>query len=266
MIQTLSDGEGFMFQPPLIKQLSKHIVSSVMLSLLILFSTAHAKPLSSFEAQFEVEALGLTLGKAKHRMQCQANTCTLTSHAKPSGFAAAFFKDSSIETIQLKQDETTLSWLSYHKLGISYKDGNKREKETNVKLVTDSNEEDGSATVISPEKNKTWPAQSKQFDLMSIAYAIQHAKLNAQSLHDFTLQDTNFQDKLTLASTNENDFITLDFADDDVDAVKYRFTSKHAEIELWLLPNYDFFPGKIRIVNKEDKTITLSLAEPPKTL
>lgn len=222
--------------------------------------SVYSAELPNFKAEFNVQALGLNLGQAKHSMQCVAGNCILKSDAKPSGLAAAFFKDSSHETIQLKQTHDTLSWQSYHKLGISYKDGKSKEKITNLKLDSVQDK------VIYPEKNREWPMQPQLFDVMSIAYAIQHAKLNNASLQNFTLQDTNFQDKLVLRSTNQHDFVDLDFADDNLDAVKYHFTSQHAEIELWLLPKYNYFPGKIRILNKDEKTITLSLAEPPKLL
>ncbi|BCN93674.1 hypothetical protein THMIRHAM_14590 [Thiomicrorhabdus immobilis] len=234
---------------------------ALLSALPLLFSpSAYSAELPNFKAEFNVQALGLNLGQAKHSMQCTAGNCTLKSDAKPSGLAAAFFKDSSHETIQLKQTQDTLSWQSYHKLGISYKDGKSKEKVTNLKLDPKQNK------VIYPEKNREWPMQPQLFDVMSIAYAIQHAKLNNASLQNFTLQDTNFQDKLVLKSTNQHDFVGLDFADNNLDAVKYHFTSQHAEIELWLLPKYNYFPGKIRILNKDEKTITLSLAEPPKLL
>ena len=220
----------------------------------------YAAKLSNFKAVFDVEAVGLTLGQAKHSMQCKDSICTLKSDAKPSGFAAVFFKDSSHETITLHQTENTLKWQSYHKLGISYKNDIAKEKTMNLKLDKAENK------VIYPEKKREWPMQPQLFDVMSIAYAIQHAQLNNLPMNNFTLQDNNFQDKLTLKSTNNSDYLGFEFADNDLEAVKYYFTSKHAEIELWLLPKYNSFPGKIRVVNKDEKTITLSLAEPPKTL
>ena len=232
---------------------------SVLLYLL-LTQPLHAAKLSNFKAVFDVETAGIILGQAKHSMQCHNSTCTLKSDAKPSGFAAVFFKDSSHETITLKQTENTLTWQSYHKLSISYKNDIAKEKTINLKLIAAENK------VIYSEKKHEWPMQSQLFDVMSMAYAIQHAQLNNLPMNKFTLQDSNFQDKLTLKSTNTSALIGFEFADSDLDAVKYRFTSQHAEIELWLLPKYNYFPGKIRVINKDEKTITLSLAEPPKTL
>jgi len=240
--------------------LAKAISTTLIATSFILLQPVNAAELSNFKAVFNVEAIGLTLGQAKHSMDCQESTCTLKSVAKPSGFAAAFFKDTSHETIKLQQNDTMFTWQSYSKLGVSYKDGKAKEKTLNLQLNVEQNK------VICPEKKREWPMQPQLFDVMSISYAIQHAKLNNLPLTNFTLQDSNFQDKLQLKSTNNRDFLDFDFEDNDLDAVKYHFTSKHAEIELWLLPKYDYFPGKIRVVNKEEKTITLSLAEPPKTL
>ena len=238
----------------------KHAFYSAILLGLFSINPSYSAELSDFKATYDVDALGLTLGQAKHQFTCQNSNCVLKSDAKPSGFAAAFFKDSSHETIHLKQTKDNLTWQSYHKLGISYKDDKAKEKHQNFVFNADKN------SVVYPEKAREWPMQPKLFDSISIAYAIQHAVINQQPIDSFTLQDGNFQDKLNLKSTDKHNFVALDFADDNIDAVKYRFTSQHVEIELWLLPKYNYFPGKIRIVNKEEKTITLTLAEPPKFL
>lgn len=254
-INTFSFGDNLMCKTAF----KLFLLSSLVFIGVLNSQTAFSAQLSNFNAKFEVEALGLTLGQAKHSLRCQQQNCTLVSSAKPSGFAAAFFKDSSTETIQLIQNQDKLLWQSYHKLGLTEKNGQTQKK--NVNLNIDKNNQ-----VVCLEKNTQWPVKPKMFDLMSIAYAIQHAQLNQQSLTNFVLVDSNFQDELILKSQNKNDFLEFEFSDNQLDAVKYHFISQHAEIELWLLPNYNYFPGKIRIINREDKTITLSLAEPPKTL
>ena len=164
-------------------------LNAVVFLCLSLTQPLYAAKLPNFNAVFDVEAAGLTLGQAKHSMQCKDSICTLKSDAKPSGLAAVFFKDSSHETITLHQTENTLNWQSYHKLGISYKNDIAKEKATNLKLVTEENK------VVYPEKNREWPMQPQLFDVMSIAYAIQHAQLNNLPMNNFTLQDSNFQDK-----------------------------------------------------------------------
>lgn len=240
------------------KTLSK-VFCSVALTLAISPASVYAEPLKNFKAAFEVEAFGMSLGLAKQEMQCNQGLCTLTSKAKPSGFAAMLSSDSSVETIKLKQQQNQLNWLSYHKLGISEKNGKKKTKEQTLEQSPDSVK-----YIKNGQLQKQWPAKAKSFDSISLAYAIQHAKINNQSLDGFVLQDTKFQDVLTISQTQKLVKIPLAKTDKSVMAEKYQISSKNVKMDLWLLPNYQYFPGKIRIVNQQDKTITLSLAEPPK--
>ena len=231
--------------------------AGLLLCALLIVPPAYAERLGDFKARFSVEAMGMTLGQAKHRFHCDGENCTLTSEAKPSGLAALFFSDSSFETVQLKQSENRLQWLKYHKIGFSEKEGENQEKHTT--LSVDSSHE----KIVYHEKSRHWDYQAKAFDSLSLAYAIQHAHLNGLSMDDFILQDNNYQDTLTLKSVNRDAVLALSFAESDLDAVKYHFTSEHTDIELWLLPELSGFPGKIRVLNDNDKTITFSLAEPP---
>lgn len=238
-------------------------VSSLMLGLffvaLMLFQQqVLAQDIKDFQAKFHVEAMSMNLGIAKHKWQCKQENCFLISDAKPSGLAALFFSDSSLETVSFKQSENQLLWQGYRKVGFSEKNGEKVQKITELKLNQDK--------VVCPQKSKQWPAKEKMFDALSIGYAIWHAKLNQQSLDGFVLIDPNFQTELKLQATNSNAVIALDFGEDNMDAVKYHFVSPKADIELWLLPEFNYFPGKVRIKNQENKTLTLSLAEPPKPL
>ncbi len=222
---------------------------------------AFAEKIPDFKASFEVEAMGMSLGKAKHQLRCQDSDCTLTNQAKPEGFAAMLSSDSSIERVKLKQTENGLFWLSYHKTGYSKKNGQERKKVS----ILEKSHTDNKVTFFRNQKKKSeWPIQNKLFDTVSLAYAFQHAYLNQNPLDQFVLQDTNFQDKLEL-KTQKNDSIDLGFAD-RINAVKYRLVSQNVQIELWLIPEYNYFPGRMRIVNQNDKTITLSLVKPPKIL
>ncbi|MCF6345577.1 MAG: DUF3108 domain-containing protein [Thiomicrorhabdus sp.] len=226
-------------------------------------STSLAATLPNFTSSYYVNAFGVELGKATHQFNCQQENCTLVSRAKPTGLAAMLFSDSSIETIQLKQTKDTLSWLSYHKLGTSKKDGKKVQKHTTLKLDSENDQ------VVFVEKNRTWPIQPNTFDIMSIPYAIQYFKLNNQTLESFELhiQDSNFQEKLTFKAIDQPDQLKFKFSNKYFKALKYVFESQQSKVELWLLPEHQYFPGKIRLINKkEDKTITLNLAELPKIL
>ncbi|VAW45773.1 hypothetical protein MNBD_GAMMA03-435 [hydrothermal vent metagenome] len=226
-------------------------------------TTSLATTLPNFKTSYNVNAFGVELGKATHQFNCEQEDCTLISRAKPSGAAALFFSDSSIETIQLKQTKDNLIWLSYHKLGTSKKDGKKNQKHTTLKR-NETNKQ-----VVFIEKNRTWSIQPNTFDIISISYAIQYFKLNNRPLETLELhiQDNNFQEKLTFKTIEQADLLDFQFSNKNFNALKYIFDSQQFKIELWLLPDHQYFPGKIRLINKkEDKTITLNLSELPKIL
>jgi hypothetical protein len=226
---------------------------------LILFSSSSlAQSLSPFKAEFEVEALGMVLGKAKHAMDCQQNHCTLTSDAKPSGLAAMLSSDASFEEVTLVQNGAELKWLKYKKTEHTKKNGEPRTKIKTLTLNETNN------TIVYQKNKRQWPAKANTYDSISLAYAIQHAELNEKKVDNFVLQDTHFQAPLKLKSRTDNSSVELNFADYKLDAVKYQFTSSHAQVDIWLLPKYNFFPGKIKILNKKKQTIQLTLAEPPK--
>lgn len=238
------------------------LMTLLLASLFTLFSTtSSAATLPNFSAVYNVNAFGVDLGKARQTFNCQNGECTLISIAKPSGLAALFFKDSSVETIKLSQTNDELKWLSYHKLGISEKEGKETQKQTT--LTRDETHQ----KIWHTEKQKAWPIQANIYDLMSITYAIQYNKLNNRPLTNLYVQDSNFQDKLTLTSADKAEALKFEFAKELIDTQRYTFESHNSTIELWLLPNHSYFPGKIRVTHKDkDRAITLNLAELQKIL
>ncbi len=239
------------------------LLSLLLFMMLAYTASSNATTLPNFKTSYYVNAFGVELGKAKHRFSCQQENCTLVSRAKPSGMAALFFSDSSIETIQLKQSQENLIWLSYHKLGTSKKDGKLVQKHTTLQRNNSENQ------VVFIEKNHTWPAPPNVFDILSLPYAIQYFKLNNKVLNelDFYIQDSNFQEKLTFRSIDQPENLSFKFSNHEFKALKYVFESQQFKMELWLLPKHQYFPAKIRLINKkENKIITLNLAEQPKLL
>jgi len=230
----------------------------VTFTLILLSPLSQAESLIPFKAKFEVEALGMKLGNAKHRLTCQESQCILTSKAKPSGLAALLSSESAYEEIHLSQKEKQLKWLKYKKTTTTKKNGDTKKKTTLLVL------DEQAGLISNPHKQLEWSAKPNVFDSISLAYGIQHAVLNNQVLNSFVLQDAKFQDNLTFKSQKKNYPIELAFADDEINAVKYHFESEHARVELWLLPEYNYFPGLIKVLNNKNQTITLSLAEPPK--
>ena len=240
---------------------SKNLTSILTLAIILFMPAAHSTELQGFNAKFKVEALGMTLGLAKQSMRCKDNTCVLKSDAKPSGFAAMLSSDHSSESVTLIQKDHQLNWLSYEKLGFTKKHGQDYIKKESMLLQPETEQ----VQAFKNEKlRQTWPAKSNTFDSLSLAYAIQHAQLNKLNLDSFVLVDSKFQDALTI--TKDTKFVKIALAEtgDSVEAEKYNIESEHTKIDLWLLPKYNHFPGKIRIVNQDDQTITFTLAEPPK--
>lgn len=236
------------------------LFTAITALLLILLSTSsYAKTLSDFDAKFDVQIMGMNVGQAKHRFRCEQNNCILKTQAKPSGLGALMSSDSSSETIRFQQDDNFLKWLSYDKVGISKKNG-----ETVKKFRSLKREGQQVHAFKNQRLKKSWKAPDKVYDAMSFAYAIQFAVLNKQPIENIYLQDTGFQDLLSLVSKNNNANLALDFSEDSFSAYKYVFNSKHSKISLWLLPTFNYFPSKIQIINHNDKKITLYLAEPPR--
>lgn len=235
----------------------------LFLSIFLHAYSVGAETIPNFKSSYYVEAFGATLGKAHHSFNCKDNNCTLISRAKPSGFAALFIKDSSVEFIKLKQTNTLFKWLNYHKVGISEKDGKNAEK--HITLALDEHNQE----IIFLEKDRHWPIQVNIFDVMSLPYALQYYKLNNTPIKDLTLhiQDNNFQEQLVIKSFDQVEYVEFEFGFEEQKTLKYTLDSRNYQIELWLLANNRYFPGKIRLINKqEDKTITLKLAGLPKIL
>lgn len=250
-------------QQPSPNLLAIFAISSTLLLSLLLPSKSLAETLPNFQAVYSVHAFGATLGKARHSYKCINGDCTLISRAKPEGFAALFIKDSSVEVIKLKQDDQSFNWQSYHKVGISEKDG-----KTSKKRVTLIRNEEND-TIEFTEGERHWPSHPHTYDIMSIAYAVQWHALKQTDFRQLVLylQDNNFQEQLSFTLIAKDDDLSLPFEFEELRVQQYRLETKNYQIDLWLMPQKRYFPGKIRLINRaEDRTITLQLAEPVKTL
>lgn len=216
---------------------------------------AFAKPLENFKAVFDVDVYGFTVGKATQTFHCdtESKPCLLTSRAKPSGWMQRFINESAVEKITLHQTDNQLQWIQYHKsLTRRYDDRTEHKtitlkKQPKIKQITFI------------EQQKHWPIQDKVFDEISISYAIQHAMLNKQPLKDFYLQGDKQQQKLNIYIDETDEIIDLPF-EEYLNTTLIVFKSDNIDARVWLLNDYQYFPGRIEITNKEnDKTITLEL-------
>jgi len=231
---------------------------------LIAFSSFASMPtyaanLNDFKAQYFVEVGSFSLGKGSHQFRCESNQCTLTSSAKPSGFIRNFFKDELYETVQIQQTDDQFEWMGYQRKDIKYKNSEAREKVKTFKRA------DGEILFV--EKDKIFPDGKYVYDPLSISYAIQWLKLNQKPESEFKqlqLQTDKQQDDISLIAYAKAGKIDLDFASKKLDSEEFSLDSKEYKINLWLLKDYAWFPGKIEIYDKrKDRTIKLILANAP---
>lgn len=220
-------------------------------------AAVNAAKLPEFEALFDVKAFGLTLGQAQQKLTCKKEACELSSYAKPTGFAANFFQDTSLEIITLQQQNSQLIWRSHYKKETLYKDNTKEVKERKVYVNAENSK------ILHSQNTQQWPIKKQVYDSISMAYAIQHALINNAPLDQFTLQTFKYQEPLRLQSDQQYETLALSFAKDVTEAVKYRFESTKAKISIWLLPNEQYFPAVIQVTKDDNKTVTLTLAERP---
>lgn len=218
---------------------------------------AQTEPLHDFQARFEVTAFGLTLGHAQQRLQCQTQQCILSATAKPSGMAKLFVKEMTRETVQLRPSPAGLDWQGYQKITSPLD----RPDQT-LKTVTFEPTGQNPPQIRYVEKSRTWPKPARVFDLLSIAYAIQHARLNQLPLDELHLLDTPGVEPLRLESPPKPDSLTLANSDRVMKAERLEFKTSRAYVTVWLLKEQRFFPARIEIENTEtNKTITFLLEE-----
>lgn len=240
-----------------------HNAALIFLTLLItlLPFKLSAATLPEFDATFEVHAFDIMFGISKQSFRCHNQDCTLKATASPSGLASFFVSESTYEEIQFKQTANTLKWLSYSK-----KAGDDLNDLENIKTVTLKRSTD-QTEILYLEREKRWDNQSNLFDVASIAYAIQYYKLNSLPIEGFHLQDTSGQDALTISQIKPSQELELSDQETTLKAEQYQFKTSKAEVKIWLLPTYQYFPGRVDVYNiAKDRTITLLLQQPPKIL
>jgi hypothetical protein len=96
-----------------------------------------------------------------------------------------------------------------------------------------------------------------------MAYGIQYQVINQRPIDNIYLQDDKIQQKITFSTINESDEIDLPF-EEAVQTKLFAFHNGKIEAELWLLPELNYFPARIVILNKdEDRKIELELNHKP---
>ncbi|MBO1924242.1 DUF3108 domain-containing protein [Thiomicrorhabdus sp. 6S3-12] len=240
-----------------------YIIGALLLSLPLLlnkaFASEQAQPIPDFDATFLVHAYGVDLGKSRHQLHCEQRDCVLETLSKPEGWVKIFFKDSAQEKIQLQQTAQSILWQGYQKQATRHKGDDAKIKSTTFEL------ESSGQQIVYLEKKRQWPWHPGVFDATSIAYAIQWYALNHKDLAtaQLILQTTKEQYPIKFSILAHPETLKLEYGKEP--SQKYRFGNQRFEIDLWLLPEKHYFPGKLRIYDREeDKTIVLVLEKAPK--
>ena len=222
--------------------------------------SSFAQPLSEFQANFKVQALSMNLGISKHSLKCNGTDCTLTASSKPEGLAKLFLNERSQETIHIQQTDNQFNWLSYTK-----KYGEDLSNKETLKIETLFINPENPTQIVNPNRQKSWPTQPEVYDSISITYAVQFNVLNDKPLNQLFLQENKRQESLVLINAFQPDPLTLNNGKTFANSQRFDFETQKAKVKIWLLPTYDYFPGRVDVYNiKKDKTLTLVLQEPPK--
>ena len=235
------------------------LASTLYLGPFLVSANANAQSLKNFSAEFNVQVASFNIGQGTHSFECINQNCTLKSSAKPSGFIRNFFKDELYETAELIQTDSELTWQSYQKKDIRYKGDKVSERIKTLKKTENA--------IVFVEKNQTFPLKQSVFDQMSIAYAIQWLRINKAPKSEFDkliLQTHKGQSKVSFSDFSKPTALGFDFANSTLKAEKFSLNTDKVKVELWCLADYNWFPAKIKIYNKDkDRTITLNLAKKP---
>lgn len=231
-----------------------NLISALFLTLLLgLSSTSMAKPLRPFKAVFDVNVFSFKVGNAYHEMTCKKQHCLISSVAEPPKWAKRFINESAIEKIEINQSNGGFKWQRYTKY-LTRRYDDRTEKKTYTLVV-----DEGKGQIDYLEKGKSWPLQENVYDMISMAYGIQHRILNKKTLDSIYLQDDKSQQKIRFTTQNEAEELDLPIGD-ELQTQRFEFHNDKIAAKLWLIPEMDYFPGRIEIDNKEqDRTIVLEL-------
>ncbi|MDR9499535.1 MAG: DUF3108 domain-containing protein [Hydrogenovibrio sp.] len=229
---------------------------------LMMASQASAQPWPNFSATFDVKVMGFTIGEAHQSFYCVEQDCHLTSKAIPPDWAKAFINEETVEKIHLTYDAQTLTWQSYRQNLTRFYDNRI------LKRTTRMMRQDNPPRILSPDKDKVFPAKPYAFDQISLAYALAfYARQTDQTdrtLPPFVLQRDQKQTPIQMHKAFERKTIDLPFAD-NVSTLYFALLSDKIRIDLWLMPALDHFPVKVRLNDAEkDRTIELLLNKSPK--
>lgn len=240
----------------------KQIKFFVILLCFFSSTTFAGTTLRPFKASFNVLIFGTNIGSAKHQLTCQGKHCQLTSKASPPSWAQRFINESTVEVSDITQTPTDFQLDQYKKYLT------RRYSDRTIHKTYTIKREPLHKDFHYLEKNKTWPLQNHAFDMISMTYAVQYLVINHRPLTDLYLQDDKIQQKIQFSEQKIPTEIDLDFpnknsffeSNPSLQARRFHFSNQKADVTIWLLPKYHFFPGRISVLNKtENRKIVLEL-------
>lgn len=210
-----------------------------------------------FEAKFNTRLMGIHVGTVSQNMSCIDGLCTLKNQAIPPGWAKLFINESSIETIKLHYHQDHLEWLHYHKeLERRYSD---RTKHITVDIKADREKDQ----IISVQEKLTWPYHPHAYDMISIVHALRFYVQQNQTIPALVLQEEREQNPVDFKVQNQKTTTHTGFKS-DLSARYFEWDTQRQHIKIWLLEDYDMFPGRIDFYNKQhDRRVVLVLEQPP---
>ncbi len=235
------------------------IITLVILNFLLqpVLANPANQPLKNFNAIFDVYVFGFDIGDANHKLACNNSLCQLTSEAIPTKWARRWVNEEMLETIQLDQSNNNIMLLEYKQLITRHKNNETTKKTVTLRRDIENNQ------IKFIEEQKIFAAPLHAFDMISITYAIQYLVKNQQPISDLFLQDKDYQRKITFSESFKKDKISLNFAE-LIPTLHFAFSNEEVDAELWLIPELNYFPGKIKVHNKEkNRTVTLRLQNKP---
>ncbi|SFR58607.1 DUF3108 domain-containing protein [Thiomicrospira sp. ALE5] len=230
-----------------------------VIGLLLVFSlnTANATNTPDFDAEFSVRVMGINVGTATQRLQCETGSCILETSAIPDRWARRLANEQTHERIKLNlTTNNQLRWLSYHKTLERYR-GN------TAPQVTHFFWDQASDQILNPDRNQSWPANDQAFDMISIIYALRQNLLNGQPYPTLFLQEDKRQTQINFVKANLETQVHTQFRS-NMNARFYEWASEDIQVKIWLLDALDFFPGRIELTHQDsNRSVILSLRSEP---
>ena len=221
------------------------MVKPVLNSLIGFFSASlflQAYALEPFSARFSVEALGMHLGYAEHRLRCEATQCQLSSDAKPTGLARYIIGEQSHETSTLTLSASELTWQGY-------KNTIKSTRNQSIKDQFSLLYNPDLQQVINPQRTEQWDYQPNLFDSLSMAYALQHRLASGQTIEKMILQEEKRQRMLNF-SRQQTVYLNTEFKN-QLETHPYMANTEDHRVAVWLAPELNFFPVQVEIYDKK---------------